>query len=83
MIVVRHSYISVKAKQRGGVKLKVARSLAIGAALGHVKYIQHRPGKDLEEGGRDVFTDTDDAVDAKEVRDKKADPLGLTRKTTT
>lgn len=69
-MIVRHSYISVKAKQRGGVRLKTARSLAIGAALGHVKYIQHRPGKDLEEGGRDVFTDTEDSADAKEMRTK-------------
>lgn len=73
MMIVRHSYISVKAKQRGGVKLKVARSYAIGAALGHVKYIQHRPGKDLEEGGREMFTDTEDSVDAKEMREKIRD----------
>lgn len=69
MMIVRHSYISVKAKQRGGVSLKAARGLAIGTAIGHVKYIQHRPGKDLEKGGRDVFTDAEDSVDAKELRD--------------
>jgi hypothetical protein len=69
MMIVRHSYISVKAKHRGGVSLKAARGLAIGTALGHVKYIQHRPGKDLEKGGRDVFTDAEDSVDAKELRD--------------
>lgn len=69
MMIVRHSYISVKAKQRGGVSLKAARGLAIGTALGHVKYIQHRPGKDLEKNGRDVFTDAEDSVDAKELRD--------------
>ncbi|MCC6981236.1 MAG: hypothetical protein IT343_23135 [Candidatus Melainabacteria bacterium] len=69
MMIVRHSYISVNAKQRGGVSLKAARGLAIGTALGHVKYIQHRPGKDLEKGGRDVFTDAEDSVDAKELRD--------------
>ncbi|HIA53758.1 MAG TPA: hypothetical protein EYN91_16980 [Candidatus Melainabacteria bacterium] len=68
MMIVRHSYISVKAKQRGGVGLKAARTLAVGAALGHVKYIQHRPGKDLEQGGREVFTDVEDSVDAKELR---------------
>lgn len=69
MMIVRHSYISVKAKQRSGVSLKAARGLAIGTALGHVNYIQHRPGKDLEKGGRDVFTDAEDSVDAKELRD--------------
>lgn len=69
MMIVRHRYISVKAKLRGGVSLKAARGLAIGTALGHVKYIQHRPGKDLEQDGRDVFTDTEDSVEAKELRD--------------
>lgn len=69
MMIVRHSYISVRAKQRGGVSFKAARGLAVGTALGHVKYIQHRPGKDLEKGGRDVFTDLEDSVDAKELRD--------------
>ncbi len=69
MMIVRHRYISVKAKQRGGVSLKAARGLAIGTALGHVKYIQHRPGKDLEQDGRDVFTDAEDSVEAKELRD--------------
>ncbi|MFN8656850.1 MAG: hypothetical protein U0105_10970 [Candidatus Obscuribacterales bacterium] len=73
MMIVRHSYISVKAKQRGGVKLKLARTLAIGAALGHMKYIQHRPGKDLEQGGREMFTDMEDSVDAKEMRQKVRD----------
>jgi len=69
MMIVRHSYISVRAKQHGGVSFKAARGLAVGTALGHVKYIQHRPGKDLEKGGRDVFTDLEDSVDAKELRD--------------
>lgn len=68
MMIVRHSYISVKAKQRGGVSLKAARTFAIGTALSHVKYIQHRPGKDLEQGGREVFTDTQDSADARELR---------------
>jgi len=69
MMIVRHRYISVKAKLRSGVSLKAARGLAIGTALGHVKYIQHRPGKDLEQDGRDVFTDSEDSVEAKELRD--------------
>ncbi|HEY9731914.1 MAG TPA: hypothetical protein V6C89_08380 [Drouetiella sp.] len=69
MMIVRHSYISVKSKQRSGVGLKAARGLAIGTALSHVKYIQHRPGKDLEQGGRDVFTDLEDSVEAKDLRD--------------
>lgn len=76
MMIVRHSYISVRSKQRGGAKFKAARGLAIGTALGHVKYIQHRPGKDLEKGGRDVFTDLEDSVDAKELRDIVRDYKG-------
>lgn len=69
MMIVRHSYVSVRAKRRGGISFKAARGLAIGTALGHVKYIQHRPGKDLEKGGREMFTDLEDSVDAKELRD--------------
>lgn len=69
MMIVRHRYISARAKRRGGMSLKAARGLAIGTALGHVKYIQHRPGKDLEKGGRDIFTDLEDSVEGKELRD--------------
>lgn len=71
MMIVRHSYISVRAKRRGSMSLKAARGLAIGTALGRVKYIQYRPGKDLEkgEGGREMFTDREDSVDAKDLRD--------------
>jgi hypothetical protein len=77
MIIVRHSYISVRGKQRGhGVGVKAARTLAIGTALGHVKYIQHRPGKDLERGGREMFTDLEDSVDAKVLRQQLRDYEG-------
>jgi hypothetical protein len=69
MMIVRHSYISLRAKQRSGMSLKAARGLAIGTALGHVKYIQHRSGKDLEKGGREIFTDLEDSVEGKELRD--------------
>jgi hypothetical protein len=51
------------------MSLKTARGLAIGTALGHVKYIQHRPGKDLEKGGREIFTDLEDSAEGKELRD--------------
>lgn len=68
MIIVRHSYISVRSKRKSGLGVKAARALAIGTALGHVKYIQHRPGKDLEKGGREFFTDEDDSYDARELR---------------
>lgn len=69
MMIVRHSYISVKGKRTGGTGgIKAARSLAVGTALSHVKYIQHRPGKDREQEGRDVFTDMDDSADSKMLR---------------
>lgn len=48
--------------------MRAARKLAIGTALGHVKYIQHRPGEDREKGGRELFSDTEDQADGKELR---------------
>lgn len=66
MMVVRHSYISAK-KQRavGGRSGKV---VAISKAMAHVKYIQHRPGEDRGDGGREMFNETEDAMDSKELR---------------
>lgn len=69
MMIVRHSYISVQTKRKAfGVSLKAARGLAIGTALAHIKYIQHRPGRDLEKGGREVFSSLDDEADIAEFR---------------
>ncbi len=48
--------------------MRAARKMAIGTALGHVKYIQHRPGEDREKGGRELFTDREDSVDGKTLR---------------
>lgn len=48
--------------------MKAARALAIGTALGHVKYIQHRPGEDREKGGRELFSDSEDQADSKALR---------------
>lgn len=48
--------------------MKAARALAIGTALGHIKYIQHRPGEDREKGGRDLFSDDQDQADGKALR---------------
>lgn len=64
MIVV-HKYIAPK-RGRGG--MKAARAMAMGKALAHVKYIQHRPGEDREKGGREFFGETDDELQAKRVR---------------
>ena len=70
MIVIRHSFISVKTKGiKSGAALRAARSLAIGSAIGHIKYIQHRPGNDREEKPRDVFTDREDVADSKVLRE--------------
>ena len=68
MIVIRHSYISVLSKRRAAGSLSAARTLAIGAALGHVKYIQHRPGQDRADGSRDFFNELEDNLDSDELR---------------
>lgn len=77
MIVIRHSYISVRPKGvKNGAAVKAARTLAIGAALGHIKYIQHRAGKDKEEKRRDVFTEREDSADPKVLREIVKDYTG-------
>jgi len=68
MIVVRHSYISARDRQSRkapGGQPKVA---AVGRALAHLKYIQHRPGEDLEDGGRDMFDEREDDLNARALR---------------
>ena len=67
MIVVRHSYISARDRQSrvGGKPSKVA---AVGRALAHLKYIQHRPGEDREKGGREFFGESDDDLSARRLR---------------
>lgn len=59
MIVVKHQFIAGRGK---GAKV-----MAIGKAIAHVKYIQHRPGEDREKGGREMFNEQD-RVDAREMR---------------
>lgn len=63
MVVVRHKFIAGRGKRSGG------KVVAIGKALAHVKYIQHRPGPDREKGGREMFNDREDKVDAREMRE--------------
>ena len=67
MIVVRHSYISARDRQsrRSGKPPKLA---AVGRALAHVKYIQHRPGEDRQDSGREMFDDERDNLDSKAFR---------------
>lgn len=67
MIVVKHSYISARDRQSrvGG---RPSKSAAVGRALAHVKYIQHRPGEDRGEGGREFFGESDDDLSGKRLR---------------
>ncbi len=67
MIVVKHQYFSRRDRQSraSGKSPKVA---AVGRALAHVKYIQHRPGEDRGDGGRELFNDREDQLDGKKVR---------------
>ena len=60
MVVIKHRYIP--GRSRGG------NVVSIGKALAHVKYIQHRPGPDKEKGGRELFNEEKDRMDAKEMR---------------
>jgi len=60
LVVVKHRYIP--GRSRGG------NVVSIGKALAHVKYIQHRPGPDKERGGREMFDEKGDRIDAKEMR---------------
>jgi type IV secretory pathway VirD2 relaxase len=62
MNFVKHKFIAARGK--GGVG-KVA---AIGKALAHVKYIQHRPGQDREQGGREMFNDKEDRLAGRDAR---------------
>ena len=52
-MIVRHSYISAKRQPR--IAGKTGNVIALGKALAHLKYIQHRPGEDREKGGRELF----------------------------
>lgn len=67
MIVVRHSYISARQKESWG-KGKPARLAAVGRAIAHLKYIQHRPGEDREQGGREMFSEDEEKIDPKALR---------------
>lgn len=67
MIVIKHSYISARDRQsrNAGKPPKVA---AVGRALAHLKYIQHRPGEDRGDGGREFFGEADDELSARRLR---------------
>jgi hypothetical protein len=69
VIVIRHSYVSIHSKRRAAGSFKAAKTMAIGSALSHVKYIQHRPGRDRDKGGREVFSHDDDHANMKFIKD--------------
>lgn len=73
MIIVKHRYIAGRGRGSGGSKV-----VGIGRALAHVKYIQHRPGRDREPGGREMFNEREDRCDARELR-KAIKELGGSR----
>lgn len=67
MGVVIHGYISATSRQ-SRVRGRSPRLVAVERALAHVKYIQHRPGKDREQGGRKFFDDREDNLDGSAMR---------------
>lgn len=72
VIVIHRFFKGRRSKSHGG------KVVAIGKALAHVKYIQHRPGPDREPGGREMFNDREDGIDAREMR-KAIKELGDSR----
>lgn len=73
---MKHSYISPKGKLGKAGNMRAAKKMAIGTALAHIKYIQHRPGSDRQKGGRDLFTADQDNTDAKALRREIRDHEG-------
>jgi hypothetical protein len=63
-----HKFISKGDRKSRGAG-KPAGAAAVGRAVAHLKYIQHRPGRDREEGGREFFDDEGKEVTGKEVRE--------------
>ena len=60
-MIVRHSYISAKRQPR--IAGKTGNVIALGKALAHLKYIQHRPGEDREKGGRELLDGENDNME--------------------
>lgn len=67
MAVVIHGYISAR-DRKSRVGGRPSKRVAVERALAHVKYIQHRPGEDREEGGREFFDELDDNLDGRSLR---------------
>lgn len=69
MNIVKHQYFSRRDRQSRG-HAKAPKLVAVERALAHVKYIQHRPGEDRGDEGREMFNDTEDDLDSKIIRQK-------------
>lgn len=69
MNIVKHQYFSRRDRQSRG-HAKAPKVVAVERALAHVKYIQHRPGEDRGDEGREMFNDTEDDLDSKIIRKK-------------
>lgn len=69
-MIVKHSYITARARRGGAATPKLAAKAAMGTALAHVRYLQHRPGPDREEGGRKFLNEYGDEVEGTEVRNE-------------
>lgn len=67
MGVVIHGYISAR-DRKSRVGGRSPKRVAVERALAHVKYIQHRPGDDRDEGGRKFFDDLDENLDGRALR---------------
>jgi hypothetical protein len=70
-VIVKHSYISAKwhLNKKGATTWKSAKVAAVNKAVGHVDYIQHRPGIDRDKHGRQFFDAEEDQIDGKDVRE--------------
>lgn len=78
MIVIRHSFVCARPPKgaRTRAALRAARAVAVGSAIGHIKYIQHRPGKDRDEKGRELFSDREESKDPRVLRQIVRDHRG-------
>lgn len=68
-MIVKHKYIAAKHKKQGRT-WKQANKAAVGTAMAHMKYIQHRPGEDKEKGGREFFDAENSQSDQKAFKQK-------------
>lgn len=67
MNVVIHGYISARDK-KSRVPGRSPKAVAVGRAIAHVKYIQHRPGDDKPPDGRTFFDETEENLDGRSLR---------------